>query len=209
MKDGTYTNGRKDVESLLDNHLFNDLNFEGQSVLDLGCWDGAFSFLAEQRGASRVVSFDRPSRHWGGRAGYDFLHEHFESKALYVDGDIYVLEQHFQKHEFEVVLAYGILYHLSDPLLAIRKMFYVCKKTIAFEGLCSQIEQPVLELRPTSDPAVVYAPSLKFMNAVANFEGFVLRKSFQEGDRHALVYDRIGPATFSYPDKVYPPTAQP
>src|SRR3954463_4898958 len=95
LKDGTYTNGKKDVEVLLDQHLFNDLCFDGQSVLDLGCWDGAYSFLAEQRGATRVVSFDRPSRHWGGRTGYDFLHKHFESDAMFVDGDIYTLSRHF------------------------------------------------------------------------------------------------------------------
>src|SRR4051812_11407106 len=208
LKDGTYTNGKKDVEAVLDKHLFNDLNFDGQSVLDLGCWDGAFSFLAEQRGAARVVSFDRPSRHWGGREGYDFLHQHFASKAVYVDGDIYDLEQHFQKQEFDVVLAYGILYHLSDPLLAIRNMFYVCKKTIAFEGLCSPIEQPVLELRRRSDASVVYSPSLSYMNTVAEFEGFVLRKSFKTDGRHALIYDRERPASFNYPDKIYPPRSQ-
>jgi len=30
----------------------------GKSVLDVGAWDGFYSFLAEQRGAARVVAFD-------------------------------------------------------------------------------------------------------------------------------------------------------
>jgi tRNA (mo5U34)-methyltransferase len=30
----------------------------GRSVLDIGAWDGLYSFLAEQRGASRVVALD-------------------------------------------------------------------------------------------------------------------------------------------------------
>jgi tRNA (mo5U34)-methyltransferase len=35
----------------------------GKSVLDIGAWDGKFSFLAEQRGASRVVALDHYA--WG------------------------------------------------------------------------------------------------------------------------------------------------
>lgn len=31
---------------------------EGRSVLDIGAWDGAISFEAERRGASRVVAAD-------------------------------------------------------------------------------------------------------------------------------------------------------
>jgi tRNA (mo5U34)-methyltransferase len=33
-------------------------DFRGQQVLDIGAWDGYYSFLAERRGASRVVSLD-------------------------------------------------------------------------------------------------------------------------------------------------------
>src|SRR5213596_771241 len=33
-------------------------NLAGKSVLDIGAWDGFFSFEAERRGASRVVATD-------------------------------------------------------------------------------------------------------------------------------------------------------
>ncbi len=33
-------------------------NLRGKSVLDIGAWDGFYSFAAEQRGASRVVALD-------------------------------------------------------------------------------------------------------------------------------------------------------
>ncbi len=36
---------------------------QGRSVLDIGAWDGKFSFLAEQRGADRVVALDHYA--WG------------------------------------------------------------------------------------------------------------------------------------------------
>ena len=46
----------------------------GQSVLDIGAWDGFFSFEAERRGASRVVAADHYSWHgrgWGSKAGFE------------------------------------------------------------------------------------------------------------------------------------------
>jgi tRNA (mo5U34)-methyltransferase len=33
-------------------------SFKGQTVLDIGAWDGGYSFLAEREGASRVVALD-------------------------------------------------------------------------------------------------------------------------------------------------------
>ncbi len=41
-------------------------SFAGQTVLDIGAWDGFFSFEAERRGASRVVAADYYSWHGGG-----------------------------------------------------------------------------------------------------------------------------------------------
>lgn len=38
-------------------------DFRGCSVLDIGAWDGYYSFLAERRGASRVVALDHYA--WG------------------------------------------------------------------------------------------------------------------------------------------------
>ena len=53
------------------------LSLAGESVLDIGAWDGFFSFEAERRGASRVVAADYYSWHgtgWGtgtGKAGFE------------------------------------------------------------------------------------------------------------------------------------------
>lgn len=38
-------------------------SFTGRSVLDIGAWDGYYSFLAERKGASRVVALDHYA--WG------------------------------------------------------------------------------------------------------------------------------------------------
>src|SRR4051794_26808714 len=41
------------------------INFIGKRVLDVGCWDGYYSFLAEERGAMSVLAVDDASQNWG------------------------------------------------------------------------------------------------------------------------------------------------
>lgn len=36
-------------------------DLSGKTVLDIGAWDGAFSFIAEKRGAKRVLAIDYPA----------------------------------------------------------------------------------------------------------------------------------------------------
>ena len=43
-------------------------DFSGHSVLDIGAWDGYYSFLAERGGASKIVALDNYA--WG----VDFEH---------------------------------------------------------------------------------------------------------------------------------------
>jgi tRNA (mo5U34)-methyltransferase len=49
-------------------------DLRGKSVLDIGAWDGAFSFEAERRGADRVVAVDSfcwSGEGWGTKAGFE------------------------------------------------------------------------------------------------------------------------------------------
>ena len=52
--------------------LIDSLKFSGRSVLDIGAWDGYYSFLAERQGASRVVALDHYvwGLDWDARARY-------------------------------------------------------------------------------------------------------------------------------------------
>jgi tRNA (mo5U34)-methyltransferase len=59
LGDGVVTNGLG-VQTHGE-EIFPDVS--GRSVLDIGAWDGCYSFMAEQRGASRVVALDHYA--WG------------------------------------------------------------------------------------------------------------------------------------------------
>ena len=61
------------------------------TVLDIGAWDGFFSFECERRGASRVVAADYYSWHdagWGTKAGFQLAREALQSRVEDVDIDV-------------------------------------------------------------------------------------------------------------------------
>ena len=57
----------------------------GKSVLDVGAWDGFFSFEAERRGASRVLATDSyvwdGSHDWGSKRGFELARTALNSKV--------------------------------------------------------------------------------------------------------------------------------
>lgn len=60
LGNGIVTPGRSGQGAAPDEHI---PDVAGRSVLDIGAWDGYYSFLAEQRGAGRVVALDHYA--WG------------------------------------------------------------------------------------------------------------------------------------------------
>lgn len=222
LNDGTFTDGDKDVLDSCQDHLWSSLNLKGSTVLDAGCWDGGFSFLAEKAGATRVVSMDRADTRGGipGTSGYHFLHSHYASKCEYLDHNIYTCHEVLREREFDVVLGYGILYHMSDPLLSLRNLFRVCDKQIVFEGVWYRSQTPLLHFKLSknirgakSDKSFVYAPSIGFMKDVAAIYGFKLAGTHygarQQSDnkyiRGSLLFERVSSAEqVTIPDRVFP-----
>jgi len=92
--------------------LPNDLR--GKRVLDIGAWDGCFSFECERRGAE-VVAVDCVA-----------LDTFLEAKRLigsrveYLTLDVNELSAR-RLGRFDIVLFFGVLYHLRHPLLGLEK----------------------------------------------------------------------------------------
>jgi len=60
LGDGLVTPGAKTLETLSAEYgtIFDGVDIEGRSVLDVGAWNGAFSFEAKRRGAGDVLATD-------------------------------------------------------------------------------------------------------------------------------------------------------
>src|SRR5215212_5576951 len=98
-------------------------SFAGRSVLDIGAWDGFFSFEAERRGATRVVASDYFAWHGQalpagvGKSGFLLAHNALDSRVEDLEIDVMDLSPE-RAGMFDVVFFLGVLYHLHHPLLA-------------------------------------------------------------------------------------------
>jgi tRNA (mo5U34)-methyltransferase len=120
-------------------HALDTIDFQGKKVLDIGCWDGLWSFEAEKRGAKIVVATDLNTQRWppDGHATFLLAHEALGSNAIYrADVSVYDVPRIFPERDFDVVLFCGIYYHLRDPLLALSRLRQAMKPggVIVVEG---------------------------------------------------------------------------
>ena len=133
----------------------------GKSVLDIGAWDGFFSFEAERRGASRVVAADFHSwsdsgGSWGAKAGFELAREALDSKVEDVHVDVMELSPDAVGGTFDVVLFLGVLYHLEHPLLALERVASVTRSCLILETL--------IDMTFTRRPAAAFYPSDEHLN---------------------------------------------
>lgn len=132
----------------------------GKTVLDIGAWDGLFSFEAERRGARRVLATDHfcwSGEGWGTRAGFDLARELLQSRVE--DQDIDVLDiTPDTTGTWDVVLFLGVLYHVTDPLGCLRRVRAVTREMAVIETALDleELDRPALSFvnRSIPDPRV-------------------------------------------------------
>src|SRR4030095_7017030 len=107
----------------------------GLSVLDVGAWDGYFSFEAERRGAARVLAVDAYC--WGGPGpgkieAFQLAHEVLRSK---VKSRILDIPETTVENvgQFDIVLFNGLIYPLRNPLAALEKMSHIARYMLTVE----------------------------------------------------------------------------
>jgi tRNA (mo5U34)-methyltransferase len=108
---------------------------DGRTVLDIGAWDGLWSFEAERRGAARVLATDSfvwdEDSPWGKR-GFDLAHGVLRSSVESRVIDVMDLSPD-QVGSWDLVLFLGVLYHLRDPVTAIERVASVTGDQLILE----------------------------------------------------------------------------
>jgi tRNA (mo5U34)-methyltransferase len=145
LGNGVITPGIHSLAELQDNfHRFNlPESLSGKRVLDIGCWDGFYSFAAERRGA-RVTSVDcwRPENFFKAKAA-------LQSSAEFHELSVYDVTKE-RLGAFDIVFFLGVLYHLRHPLLGLEQ---VCEVTRDFAIIESHV---VDKLHATADPVMEF-----------------------------------------------------
>ena len=125
----------------------------GKSVLDIGAWDGFFSFQAEKNGAERVLATDYFSWSgpgWGTKDGFNLAHEALNSKVESMEIDAMDITPEKLGWKFDVVMFLGVLYHLQDPMGGLRVASEVCNELLIVETHVDDLHR--------WKPSMVYLP---------------------------------------------------
>lgn len=105
-------------------------DFSGLSVLDVGSFDGFYAFVAEARGAERVLAIDNEQYvHWvkarwdialRGGEGFRAIAGLLDSRVEYRRAD--ALELDGLGERFDLIYCFGILHRVDDPLGLLRRL---------------------------------------------------------------------------------------
>lgn len=114
-----------------------NLPLEGKRVLDLGCGPGDLAQFFVERGCD-VVCIDARQEN------IDKLQRQYPGLTAHVaDVETASLEEF---GTFDIVFCYGLLYHLENPIAALRKMRAVCTSLLLLETIVCDHRLPVLRL---------------------------------------------------------------
>jgi tRNA (mo5U34)-methyltransferase len=158
--------------------LFNGLDLRGRTLLDIGCWDGAYSLEATRRGAT-VTATDHFVWHssWGNRCCIDLVQEHLAPSMRIVDADLSELSVD-RLGRFDIVLFLGVLYHLRDPLTALERVADLTTDTLIVETRMTMrhMRKPVMQFHPGmtlgNDPTNWWTPNRRCVEAMLRELGF-------------------------------------
>ena len=132
---GVYTPGASDIPWLMNKAAVPE-RLDGATVLDIGTTNGGAAFECERRGARRVVAVDIADENW---FGFATLKRALGSSVEHVQASIYELPEVLGE-QFDVVLFWGVLYHLRHPLLALDNVRRLARGTVSIETAVSDHE---------------------------------------------------------------------
>jgi len=184
-----------------------------KSVLDIGAWDGFYTFHAEHFRASRVVALDhyawsidfkkaavhrarehasgQPNRAfhtipevWDpiglpGKRGFDLAYRTRNSRAEVVVDDFMTMDLR-KLGTFDIVLFLGVIYHLEEPLRALRRLREVTGGVAVIESeavwLPGRPRRPLWQFvnaaNTHDDPTVWWLPTAEGLQAMCDAAGF-------------------------------------
>ncbi len=127
LGDGIITPGRWKRPNPLIAQAVEATDFKGKNVLDIGCWDGLWSFEAEKRGAAKVYATDDLSqRNLVEHDTFSLAHRVLRSHVKYFPHQS-VFDIKNIGCAFDIVFFCGVYYHLKNPLLALARLRAVMK----------------------------------------------------------------------------------
>ena len=144
LGDGRITPGRDATQEKLETlHLPNSLS--GKTVLDIGAWDGFFSFEAEKRGALSVTALDSwawSGKSWSTKDGFLFARHALKSHVKDIECEVEDISPE-TLGRFDVVLFLGVLYHMKNPLKSLECVSSVTNDLLILETHADMVQSKI------------------------------------------------------------------
>jgi tRNA (mo5U34)-methyltransferase len=202
LGDGVTTPGHDNLRSLGIRAQAVPRRLRGKTVLDVGCWDGYFSFLCERRGAT-VTPVDNFQCRDFVRSKYGAElngGEGFRVAARLLGSRLKLKKCGFSslRGSFDIVLFLGVLYHERHPLLALEHLARLTKEYAVVEThYVKSGSQPLLRFYPGSslnqDPTNFWGPTLACVELMLKDVGFrkvSLLQTYKHSDDRAILLAR-------------------
>jgi tRNA (mo5U34)-methyltransferase len=105
-------------------------DLSGQTVLDIGCNAGFYSFEMKRRGAARVLGIDHDP-HYLRQA--EFARERLGLDVEFRRLEVYDVDR--LGETFDLVLFMGVFYHLRHPFYALEKVAALVRRRLVFQTM--------------------------------------------------------------------------
>lgn len=166
LRPGLVTPGSKSAELLEAEAaaILAPLQLAGRSLLDIGAWNGFWSFAARRAGAARVVALDHVTwrdPRFRGRETFELARAALGLHVEAWERDATTLEP--ADGPFDAVLCLGVFYHLHDPIPLFRRL-----RAITGEVLVIETHQDMLQ---TPEPAMRFYPGRELADDPSNWWG--------------------------------------
>jgi len=153
-----------------------------KTVLDLGAWDGYYSFVVAQHNAKVVIAVDNcrgEKDFFGGNVitlqeKYNYLKSHGAPNVNFIPMD--VLDVDKIKMKFDLILCLGLYYHLPDFYGLLEECYRKCRGMMLIEGLARSGDFEGMyfldESELNNDPTNYWYPTTSCMAKILNRVGF-------------------------------------
>src|SRR5262245_39989860 len=145
--------------------FFDRVDLTGRSVLDIGAWNGFYSFEAKRRGAGRVLatdSFSWTDKRIRGREGFELARQVLKSDVEALEIDVSDINPE-TTGSVGVVLLLWVFYQRYVPISALACAASVTKHLLIVESH--------IDLRKIDRPAMVFYPGNELANDNTNWWG--------------------------------------
>ncbi|WP_370690897.1 tRNA 5-methoxyuridine(34)/uridine 5-oxyacetic acid(34) synthase CmoB [Helicobacter cappadocius] len=150
------------------------VNIEGKDVADVGCNNGYYMFEMAKLKPSTLTGFD-PSGLY--KCQFDFINFFLRQNIHYELLGIEHLKIYDRK--FDVIFCLGVLYHRSDPIVALKYLYSALKKDGELIADTLIIDSDLdIALCPKTSYAKM--PNVYFIPSIKTLQGWCFRAGFAE-----------------------------